>query len=264
MKISIITATFNSAATVRDTLESILRQTHQDWELIIEDGLSKDETLSIAKEYEPRCKGRLRIFSEKDNGLYDAMNRGIARATGDVIGILNSDDFFTSDEILSVISNELSDKDIDAIYGDVIYVERTNKRRKVRHYCSKIFQPFLMKFGFMPAHPSFYCRRIMYERYGTYDTSFRVAGDFELLLRMIYFGHIRMRYIQKNFVTMRQGGISSSGWKSHQIIMDEHVRALKKNGLSSHKLLLSLRYIYKVIEILMFKFKLFVSCSSLH
>ena len=104
MKISIITATFNSAATVRDTLDSILRQTHQDWELIIEDGLSKDDTLAIVREYEPRCKGKMRIFSEKDEGLYDAMNRGIARATGDVVGILNSDDFYHDERVLEDIT----------------------------------------------------------------------------------------------------------------------------------------------------------------
>lgn len=260
MKISIITATLNNAATLRDTLESVLTQTYQDWELILQDGLSTDATLSIAHEYEAKSNGRTHIFSEKDNGLYDALNRGIARATGDVIGILGADDFFTSDSILSLIDQVLSNKDIDAIYGDVFYVERTDKRRKVRHYSSRIFRPALMRLGFMPAHPSFYCRRSLYKKYGTYDTSFRVAGDFELLLRVIYIGHIRMQYLPKIFVTMRRGGISSSGWKSHRMIMNEHICALKKNGLKSNRLLLSLRYIYKVMEII--KFRIQTSCSS--
>ena len=153
MKISIITATLNNAATIRDTLESVLIQTYQDWELILQDGLSTDATLSIAREYEAKSDGRIRIFSERDKGLYDALNRGISRSTGEVIGILAADDFFTSDGILSIINNQLSDKSIDAIYGDVFYVERINKRRKVRHYSSKIFRPALMRLGFRPSTP---------------------------------------------------------------------------------------------------------------
>ena len=132
MKISIITATFNSAATVRDTLESILRQTHQDWELIIEDGLSRDDTLAIVREYEPRCQGRMRIFSEKDEGLYDAMNRGIARATGDVVGILNSDDFYHDERVLEDINRALDGQPVDCIYGDLEFVQADNKERVVR------------------------------------------------------------------------------------------------------------------------------------
>ena len=144
MKISIITATFNSAATVRDTLESILRQTHQDWELIIEDGLSRDDTLSIVREYEPQCQGRMRIFSEKDEGLYDAMNRGIVRATGDVVGILNSDDFYTSNDVLETVNANMEQNDCDAVYGDIHYVRSNNLKKCVRYYSSKAFRKELM------------------------------------------------------------------------------------------------------------------------
>lgn len=131
MEISIITATYNSASTVRDTIESILRQTHQDWELIIEDGLSQDDTLSIVREYEPRCQGRLRIFSEKDNGLYDAMNRGIARATGEVVGILNSDDFYHDERVLEDINRAMKNQPIDCVYGDLKFVQAGNTHRNV-------------------------------------------------------------------------------------------------------------------------------------
>lgn len=127
MKISVVTTTNNSAATIRDTLESVLSQTYQDWELIIEDGLSQDGTLSIVREYEPRGGGRIRIFSEKDDGLYDAMNRGIARATGDVIGILNSDDFYYDEHVLEDINRVMDGQPVDCIYGDLMYVSARNK-----------------------------------------------------------------------------------------------------------------------------------------
>ena len=248
MKISIITATFNSAATVRDTLESILRQTHQDWELIIEDGLSRDDTLSIVREYEPQCQGRMRIFSEKDEGLYDAMNRGIVRATGDVVGILNSDDFYTSNDVLETVNANMEQNDCDAVYGDIHYVRSNNLKKCVRYYSSKAFRKELMLKGWMPAHPSFYCRREVYENYGLFDTSFKVAADFELLLRLIYIHNIEAKYIKKDFVTMRLGGLSTSGWQSHISIMKDHLRAFRQNGIKNNVFRLAMRYIEKLRE----------------
>ena len=254
MKISVITATYNSAATVRDTMESVLGQTHQDLEHIIVDGASADETLSIVASYAPRYGERLRIVSEPDSGIYDAMNKGVALATGDVVGLLNSDDFFTSREVLSAVAAAMDDEACDAVYGDIHYVNGEDLGKPVRHYSSRIFRPWLMRLGFMPAHPSFYCRRSCYEalpptpngRY--FDTSFRVAADFDILLRLILIRHIRARYLPLDFVTMRTGGASSSGLDSHRQIMGDHKRTLRQNGVWSCTPLLGMRYLYKLTE----------------
>lgn len=247
MKISIITATFNSGATLRDTMESVLRQSYQDYEHIIIDGLSKDDTLSIIAELEPLYYGRLKYISEKDRGLYDAMNKGINIATGDVIGILNSDDFYTGNDVLSTVAKEI--ENVDAIYGDIHYVSPDNLDKCVRYYSSKSFRRWKMRLGFMPAHPSFYCHQDVYTRYGIFDLSFKIAADFEQLLRLIYIHKISTKYIEKDFVTMRTGGASSSGLQSHKRIIRDHILAYKKNGLTPSYFLESLRYIYKLVEV---------------
>ena len=247
MKISIITATFNSGATLRDTMESVLRQSYQYYEHIIIDGLSNDSTLSIIAEFEPRYAGRLKYISEKDKGLYDAMNKGINMASGDVIGILNSDDFYTSSDVLSTVAKEI--EDVDAVYGDIHFVAPSNLSKCTRYYSSKPFRPWMMRLGFIPAHPSFYCRREIYSRYGLFDLDFKVAADFELLLRLIYINRISTKYIEKDFVTMRTGGASTSGFKSYKSGLNDHMLAYRKNNINGSYFLESLRYIYKLIEV---------------
>lgn len=268
MKISIITATFNSGATVRDTLDSVLRQNYKDYELIIKDGGSKDNTLEICREYEPAFEGRLRIISSPDKGIYDAMNQGIKAATGDVVGILNSDDFYTSfDVLLSIVRQFERTPEIDAVYGDIHYVDWDDTTRLKRYYSSKLFRPGWMRLGFMPAHPSFYCRKSVYENFrldtteiegwkgerdcAYFNTSYKIAADFECLLRMLYVGKIKTAYIWKDFVTMRHGGASSSGLQAHKQINKDHLRALKENKVYSNIALLSLRYLYKINELAM-------------
>ena len=248
MKITIITATYNSEATVRDTMESVLRQTYHDFEYIIVDGASSDHTMEIVRSYEPRFKGKMRYVSEPDQGIYDAMNKGFARATGDVVGLLNSDDFYTSVDVLQTIAGNFLLGEMDAIYADIHYVKNDDVSKCVRYYSSAIFRRPLMRFGFMPAHPSFYCRRAVYERYGGFDTSYRIAADFEHLLRLIFIHRIKTKYIKKDFVTMRTGGASNAGIGSRKQIMKEHLRALKAHGVHSNIFLLSLRYIYKLHE----------------
>lgn len=243
MKISVITSTFNSAATVSDTFESMLRQTHEDIECIVVDGASRDGTVDIIREYEPRFNGRMRWISEPDKGIYDAMNKGLKMATGEVVGILNSDDFFSSDRILEQIANGI--EGVDAVFGDIHFVHPDNLQIPVRYYSSKQFRPWMMRMGFMPAHPSFYCRREIYEKYGLFDTRFRIAADFELLLRFIFVYKISTRYLPLDFVTMRTGGASTSGLKSHMQILKDHLTAYKLNNVPSNLLLESFRYIYK-------------------
>ena len=255
MRISVITATYNSGRTIGDTLESVLRQTYSDVELIVVDGASRDDTMDVVRRYEPRFGGRLHWTSEPDRGIYDAMNKGIARATGDVIGILNSDDFYTSDTVLERVAEAMAGGDVDAVYGDIHYVRDGDLRRCVRYYSSRPFRRWMMRLGFMPAHPSFYCRREVYERCGTFDTTYRVAADFENLLRLIYVNRIKTRYLPVDFVTMRTGGASTSGLSSHRQIMRDHLRALRSNGVWSCTPLLGLRYIYKIWEVGMSKLR---------
>lgn len=255
MRISVITATYNSGRTISDTLESVLRQTYSDVELIVVDGASRDDTMDVVRRYEPRFGGRMHWTSEPDRGIYDAMNKGIARATGDVIGILNSDDFYTSDTVLERVAEAMAGGDVDAVYGDIHYVRDGDLRRCVRYYSSRPFRRWMMRLGFMPAHPSFYCRREIYDRCGTFDTTYRVAADFENLLRLIYVNRIRTRYLPVDFVTMRTGGASTSGLSSHRQIMRDHLRALRSNGVWSCTPLLGLRYIYKIWEVGMSKLR---------
>lgn len=235
---------------MRDTIESVLRQSYTDWELIVVDGASSDNTLTIVNEYRERLGDRLKCVSESDNGIYDAMNKGIALASGDVIGILNSDDFYTAGDVLERVTERMERGDIDAVYGDVHYVEPDNLKRSVRYYSSRPFRRWTMRFGLMPAHPSFYCRREIYDSYGTFSTGYKVAADFELLLRFIYVHRIRTEYLPMDFVTMRTGGNSTSGLGSHKRIMADHIKALKTNGVYSNALLLSFRYLYKTWELI--------------
>ncbi|MBD5173894.1 MAG: glycosyltransferase [Bacteroidales bacterium] len=251
MIISIITATYNSANTIRDTFESVLSQTYNNIEYIVIDGASTDGTIDIIKEYEPRFQGRLKWISEPDNGLYDAMNKGIEMATGEIVGILNSDDFFSSTDILKIVATNIID--VDAVYGDIHYVNSDNLNKSVRKYSSKSFRRWKMIMGFMPAHPSFYCHRRIYQQYGLFDTTFKVAADFEQLLRLIYINNISIRYIPVDFVTMRTGGASSSGISSHKKIIKDHLKAYKKNNIKSNILFESCRYLYRIGQLIKFK-----------
>lgn len=251
MKISLITITYNSGKTLADTINSVLEQTYSNIEYIIVDGASKDNTVSIIKKYEPLFERRIKWISEPDKGLYDAMSKGIKMATGEVIGILNSDDFFTSNSVLQKIAEAFEqDGQLDAVYGDVHFVHPNQLDKCVRYYSSKIFKRNLMKLGFMPAHPSFYLRKECFEKYGMYKTDYKIAADFEFLLRVIYKAKIKTKYLPIDMVTMRTGGASTSGIESHKRIMNEHLRAFRENDIYTNRLLLSLRYIYKVEELL--------------
>ena len=249
MKISIITATYNSGSTVRDTIESVLNQTYKDIEYIIVDGVSKDNTLDIVREYEPRFEGKMRIISEPDKGIYDAMNKGINMATGDVVGILNSDDFYTSDFVLEKLISEMKSSNADAVYGDIHYVNNYNLTKTVRYYSSKNFKRWKMRMGWMPAHPSFYCKREVYSRFGAFDCSYKIGADFENLLRLIFVNKIKTQYIPLDCVTMRTGGASTSGIRSHKQILKDHMKAYRKNNIYSNYIFESMRYISKSIDL---------------
>lgn len=249
MKISLITVTYNSELTIRDTIRSVLAQTYN-VEYIIVDGLSTDNTINIIKEFEPKFNGHLNWISECDLGIYDAMNKGIKMSTGDIIGILNSDDFFTSNTVLETVVKSFENNHIDAVYGDVHFVSPRDLNKCVRYYSSRIFKRSLMRIGMMPAHPSFYAKKSLFEKFGNYKTDYKICADFDLLLRFIYIHKISILYLPIDMVTMRLGGASTNGLNSHFQIMREHLRSFKENGLKGNAILLSTRYLIKLFEIL--------------
>ena len=246
--ISIITATFNSAKTLKDTIQSVLRQTNKDFEYLIIDGGSTDETIDIVKSYESEFSGRLKWVSEKDQGIYDAMNKGIKMASGDVVGILNSDDYFTSDDILQTVDNAFKSHEIDAIYGDIHFIRDGNPQKCVRYYSSRMFTPFWLRFGFMPAHPSFYCKREVFERAGLYSLDYKIGADYEMMVRLFKKYKIVSRYINKDFVTMRTGGASTRNVKSRLTLIKEDVRACRDNGVYTNELFICMKFLYKMFE----------------
>lgn len=251
MKISIITTTYNSEKTLRQTFDSVLSQKYENIDYIVVDGGSKDGTLEIIKEYEPLFCKRMRWISEKDKGIYDAMNKGILMSVGDVVGILNSDDFFTDDDVLSSVAEVFSnDKllDIDAVYGDIHFVRPNNLNVCVRYYSSRQFRPWLMRFGFMPAHPSFYARREIYEKYGLYSLDFKLAADYDMMVRLFCKYHISAKYIPKDFVTMRTGGASTKNISHRLLLTKEDAYACRKNGIYSNIIFCSVKYFTKVFE----------------
>lgn len=251
MRISIITATYNSASTVADTFESVLKQTYKDIDYFVIDGGSSDRTLDIIKEYQPKFGGRMHYISEKDRGIYDAMNKGISRCTGDVVGILNSDDYFTSDDVLQNVAQTFSSNEtIDAVYGDIHFINDNNPDKIVRYYSSKMFRPFWLRFGFMPAHPSFYVKRKIYQEYGDYSLDYKIAADYDMMVRLFYKHKIQSKYIKKDFVTMRTGGMSTKNVRNRLLITKEDVKACRAYGMYTNQLMISVKYLYKIFEFL--------------
>lgn len=249
MTISLITATYNSALTIADTLDSVLAQTYADIDYWIVDGGSKDNTMDIVRSYEPRFNGRLHWISEKDHGIYDAMNKGISHCTGDVVGILNSDDYFTSDNIIERVAQEMSaHHDVDAVYGDIHFIKDGIPDKVVRYYSSRPFRPMWLRFGFMPAHPSFYARREVFEKYGLYSLDYKLAADYDMMVRLFCKHHIKTKYIKLDFVTMRTGGASTSGIRSRMTLVNEDVKACRAYGVYTNRLMISMKYLYKVFE----------------
>ena len=250
MKVSIITVTYNSVQTLKRTIESVFAQKNVDWEHIIVDGASTDGTVNLIQSYEKEYKGRLKWVSAQDRGIYDAINKGLSMAEGDVVGILNSDDFYKYDWSLSRLVAPFQDETIDAVYADVEYVRASDIDTCIRYYSSAIFSPALMRLGFIPAHPTFYMRRKLIQKIGPYNIEYRIAADFEFLLKALYIHRIKTCYIPESLIVMRVGGVSTSGIKSHKIIMKEHLKACKAHGIYTNMVILSLRYVYKIIEVL--------------
>lgn len=250
MKLSLITVTYNSSKTLLDTLQSVLNQTYSDIEYIIVDGASKDNTVSTIKEYEPKFNGRMKWISEPDKGLYDAMNKGIRMATGDVVGILNSDDLFMDNEVMADIAAAFEGQ-TDAIFGNLYFVSQEDVNQIVRVWKGSPYKSF--KGGWHPAHPTFYVRREVYEKYGVFDTTFDVSADFELMLRLIEKHGIRTKYLDRYMVRMRMGGESTGSIKNIIRGNKNIFRAFRKNGIKVSPLYPVYRLLPKVIDRIAYK-----------
>lgn len=245
MTISLITVSYNSAATIKDTIESVLSQSHPDIEYIIVDGNSKDNTVQIVRSFGGRIS---KFISEPDKGIYDAMNKGIKMATGEVVGMLNSDDFYSNNQIISSVAKAFSDPDTDAVFGDLVFVDPGNLKKVVRTYSSKAWHPGKFARGFMPAHPTFFVRRKYYEQFGLFKTDYKIAADYELLIRFLYVNKLRYKYLPLNMVTMRKGGVSSNGIKSNIILNSEIIRGCRENGIKTNEVLVYSKYFIKLFE----------------
>ncbi len=243
MKTSIITVCYNSEATIRETIESVIGQTHPEIEYIVVDGASTDSTLSIINEYR---KDIAILISEPDKGIYDAMNKGVAAASGDFIGILNSDDMFINNSVIEKLVSFLQQNpDVDGSYADLVFVKRDNVNIITRKYSSKIFSPRKIRFGIMCPHPTFYARRELFNSIGVFDTAFPVAADFELITRFVTHG-ARLKRFETVMVKMREGGISTSGLRQRVRQNFELVRACKKNGIYTNILMIGTKIPYKL------------------
>ncbi len=230
MKISLITVTFNSGGTLRDTIQSVLSQTYYDIEYIIVDGHSQDNTVDIIKEYEPLFHGRLKWISEKDQGLYDAMNKGFKMATGEIVGIINSDDLLAESGVIGKVIDCFKDhKDIDCVYADLYYVSQHDTSKIVRHWITGKQRSFSK--GWHPAHPTFYVKRDIYSKYGLFDLDFKFAADFELMLRLVEKEHIKTFYLPEPLVRMRLGGTTSKNLTNIRKGNIECLNAFRKNGI---------------------------------
>jgi glycosyltransferase len=246
MKVSIITPSFNSAHTIRDTLESVRNQSFPSVEHLVIDGASHDNTLDIVQKF----NGSVQCFSEPDKGIYDAMNKGIRKAAGDVIGILNSDDFYSTPEVLAEVAALFEEKDCDAVYGDLVYVDNKDINKVVRRWNAGPFRSSKFLYGWMPPHPTFFVRRQVYEKYGVFDTSLKTSADYELMLRFLYRYQIQVAYLPQCLVCMRTGGQSNASLKHRLDANREDRLAWKINGLKPRFYTTILKPIHKIPQFL--------------
>jgi glycosyltransferase involved in cell wall biosynthesis len=228
MKTSVITVSFNSASTIVDTLHSVNEQTHGDIEHIVVDGASTDDTVALVQRHGQRVA---HLVTERDRGIYDAMNKGLALARGEYVGFLNADDFYADCNVLAKVAHAMQPKTVDACFGDLVFVDPANPKRIVRYWRSRRYQPGLCSRGWMPAHPTFFARRSVYERHGGFDLSFRIAADFEMSLRLLDVEGLRSVYIPETLVHMRAGGVSTRSLANVLRANREASQACRKHGL---------------------------------
>ncbi len=250
IKVTIITPSFNVESTIKDTLNSVGFQTYKNIEHLIVDGNSTDKTLEV---FQTNKNLTSTIISEPDNGLYDAINKGILMASGEVIGILNADDVFYDENVISRIVDQFDvNENLDAVYGNIIFTKKLNLNKTVRVYNSAKWNLNKFAWGFMPPHPSFFCKKEVFNRLGLYKLDYKIAADYELLIRFIHVNKIKVRYLSMITTVMRTGGISTNGIKSNITLNREILKACKANNLYSNYLMIYSKYFFKIFDLLIF------------
>ncbi|MEP7317241.1 MAG: glycosyltransferase family 2 protein [Panacibacter sp.] len=247
MKVSIITAAYNSSATIEKCLASVRNQTYKNIEHIIVDGASKDNTLEVVKNfghYGP-------LISEPDKGIYDAMNKGIKIATGDIVGTLNSDDFFYDENVVSKVVTQFLENNVEATIADIVFVNKNDDKKILRKYSAKKWRPQKFAWGYMPPHPSFFVKRSLFNEFGFYETNYKIAADYELLLRYLLIHKIKWSYLPLITTKMLPGGVSTKNLNSIITLNKEIARACKANGLYTNYAMIYSKYFFKPFEFLL-------------
>ena len=246
VKITVVTIAYNAAATIEETIQSVQAQDHQGLEYIVIEGGSTDGTLEIIDKY----RGSIdRVISEPDEGIYDAMNKGIGAATGDVIGFLNSDDIYRMESAVSHIAERFTNSSVDTVFSDIVIVDWDDPSHIHRFLRPNRFRPSYMRWGWMPPHPSFYARTTCFEQAGNFRTDFKIAADWELVLRFLKVHGFSYRYIPETLVQMRRGGLSTQNLGSTITINEEIARACRIHGVYTNRLMLWSKYFRRVFEL---------------
>ena len=242
MIITLITATYNSYPNIQDTIQCIQEQTHKNIEFIVVDGGSNDQTIDAVKESSIVS----RYISEPDKGIYDALNKGVKMASGDIIGFVHSDDLLASPDILEKISKLFETKNVDGVYGDLLYVDKDDTNKTIRYWKSKPFTPGLLKKGWMPAHPTLFLKREVYEKHGLFNLDYQIAADYDFMLRILQDNELKFAYLPKIITKMRIGGASNRSLKNILQKSTEDYKAIKKNKIGFAPLVLFSKNISKL------------------
>lgn len=247
MKFSIITAVLNGKATIEQAIRSLSSQTYKNFEHIIVDGGSTDGTLEFIETYDNHV---VKILSGNDHGIYDALNKGLGLSSGDVMGILNADDFYASDTVLETVMNTFMNHKVDSCYGDLQYVDKKDIHKVIRHWKSSQYSDGKFKYGWMPPHPTFFVKKVIYDRFGYFNTNFHIAADYELMLRFLVKHRISTRYIPHVLIRMRWGGVSNRNLRNMILKSYEDYLAWKANGLKRGFYTIPMKNISKIPQFL--------------
>ena len=247
MKISVITVCFNSARTLSRTLQSVAEQDWPNVEHVVIDGGSSDGSAGILEAFRSRLAY---LVSEPDNGIYDAMNKGLAQASGDIICFLNADDQYSSSRVLSLVASEMQEYGVEALMGDVGFSHESAPLRTVRRYRSDRFTPERLSWGWMPAHPALFLRKEVFRRVGGFKTDYRIAGDFEFIVRAFRGHTVSYRHLPEVLVRMQTGGTSTGGWRAKILLNQEVLRACRENGLRTNLFKILSKYPAKLLELI--------------
>lgn len=245
MKITIITVVFNGEKTISRALKSVITQNHVGVEHIIVDGASTDGTLSVLENFQQNIS---KLISEPDRGIYDAMNKGVKLASGEIIGILNADDYYAHPNVLKNVCHIFETQEIDAVYGDVEYFDSVNPEDVTRFYSSANFHPDKLSIGVMPAHPALFLKKGVYEKYGLFNVNYKIAGDFDLIARIFKDGNLKSIYVPQVLTRMQKGGVSNRGIGNTILLNKEILRSCRNNQIPTNYLKLYSRYLSKIFE----------------